>query len=269
MFNHEKIMIKNEAIYCHYENTGRPKVLFLHGFNSSHSFTFQIDNIKDRKYDIVSFDFPGAGKSTSNEKIDIKYYQEIALEVAKHFKIEESLVVGHSLGAASALYILEQKWAKKALLVAPLNPYILEEAIKNRVEILKNWLLPVSLSDAVESMKSLVFGNKNNYKDQVKKIGALFFKISQTKYKLLAPMVNKQILNTKWLKENLLPLYASSLDYEIISGKQDLFVPIGGLEKLASDFSKKITILDKCGHATFFEKPEEINEKIHEIISTF
>lgn len=267
MFKRGTTIINEEEIFYIFEDTGKPKVLFLHGFNSAHSFVFQLEKLENRDYDIVAFDFPGCGKSTANKDVDITYYQQISAKFVELFNLKGSLVVAHSLGAASALYLLDQTLVKYALLGGPLNPFTVDDVLKTRANTLKHWLLPKTLKDAIESSKNLVFGNKNNYKDQLKKIGSMFLKLTQIKYKLFSFMVNKQILNSKWLKENLEPLYANNKNYEIISGRQDLFVPLESLEQVQNKYHISLSILEECGHALFFEQSEKINEKINELVA--
>ncbi|UWV94182.1 alpha/beta hydrolase [Mycoplasmopsis cynos] len=71
----------------------KSKVLFLHGFNSSSNFAHQLYKLKNRDYDVVAFDFPGCGLSTSNSEITIQYYQKIALEFVNKINYKFDLVV--------------------------------------------------------------------------------------------------------------------------------------------------------------------------------
>ncbi|WAM08306.1 hypothetical protein ONA21_00860 [Mycoplasmopsis cynos] len=49
--------------------------------------------LKNRDYDVVAFDFPGCGLSTSNSEITIQYYQKIALEFVNKINYKFDLVV--------------------------------------------------------------------------------------------------------------------------------------------------------------------------------
>ncbi|MGZ9414528.1 alpha/beta fold hydrolase [Mycoplasma sp. 5370] len=268
----KEILIKNEKIFYIEENSGKPKVLFLHGFNSSHSFAQQVYKITDRNYDVVAFDFPGCGLSSNNGTITIEYYQQIAEEFVKETGISFNLVIGHSLGGASALHLLNNNLVPKALLAAPINYNILgtiaKETLKQSKERLNKWLLPKNYEEAYESSDNLVYENKNNYKKNLEKIANVFLTVTKNKFAVFNNLVRKQIINSSYLQKNIKNLYAINKDYEFISGTKDMFVPFISVAKIASDYNKNFIGLKNCGHALFFEKPNEINKRIEEIIKT-
>ncbi|WP_240463460.1 alpha/beta fold hydrolase [Mycoplasma procyoni] len=264
------IKILNEDIFYIEENNNKPKVLFLHGFASSSNFAQQVYNLKNRDYDVVAFDFPGCGKSTNNDEISIEHYQKIAEEFVKSLGYSFVLVVGHSLGGASALNLVINKIVPYALLGSPINYNILSSKIKETITQantrLQRWLLPKNLKDALESSDNLVYQNKNSYKDNLNKIAAVFLASSQAKEKNFLKMVTTQIVNPKYLKSNIKELYFRSDNYEFITGINDEFVPSLSIIKICQERSKNLTLLSDCGHALFFEKPEEINNRINFLI---
>lgn len=262
----KKIQVENEEIFYFLEENNRPKVLFLHGFNSSHNFIFQLRKNKNRNYDIVSFDFPGCGQSSNNDKISVENYQKIAVSFIKTLNLKVQIVVGHSLGAASALYVLNEKLAKKAILVAPLNPYIFELNLMEEMKKLGIWLLPRNLQEAKESLENLVFDNKFGFKNNLAKNAINFFKTVEKKELIFSYIVFKQILNLNWHKNVLLPLYDQKNDYYLVGGANDKFVSIKSVEKISLVFGKKMIKLEETGHAVFFERSEEVNAEIEKML---
>ncbi|UWD34196.1 alpha/beta fold hydrolase [Mesomycoplasma molare] len=266
----KKINLLNEEIIYVEENTGKPKVLFLHGFNSSYNFANQVYRLENRNYDIVAFDFPGCGESSNNNEISVELYQKISEEFIKQTNINFDLVIGHSLGGASALYLLNKNYVKKALLAAPINYNILntiaKETINQSIERLQKWLLPSNIEDATDSSNNLVYKEKNNYKKNISKIASVFLKLSQNKEKYFAKIVRHQIINPEFLKKEIKNLYKENKDYEFITGINDLFVPFLSVAKIANEYNKNIIGIKDCGHALFFEKPQEINDKINSLV---
>ncbi|MBG0730992.1 alpha/beta fold hydrolase [Mycoplasma sp. 'Moose RK'] len=261
-----KIPIENEEIFYFIEENNRPKVLFLHGFNSNQNFIFQLKNKKDRKYDIVAVDFPGCGLSSQNEEITVEKYQDIIAKFIKILDIDISLTVGHSLGCVITLFLLKEGLTKKAILVAPLNPYIFQAVFKNLIKNLNIWLLPKTLEDAKNCLKNLVFSDKLNFRSDLQKNAINFLKLVNKKRVFLKKIVTSQILNPDWHRRILLPLFQQQNDFLIIGAANDNFVPITSLEKISEKFKKKLITINDCGHAVFFEKSEEINIEIEKML---
>ncbi|WP_348602785.1 alpha/beta hydrolase [Mesomycoplasma hyopneumoniae] len=266
MVVNRKIKIDNEEIFYFLEDNNRPKVLFLHGFNSSHNFTFQLRQNKKRKYDIVAFDFPACGKSSNNQKISVENYQKIAVNFIKTLDLKVKIVVAHSLGAAIGLHILKENLAEKAILAGPLNPFIFDSSFKKQMERLGFWLLPRNLYEAKETVTNLFYKDKPNSEASLFKSAIAFFKLVEEKKELFSDMVFDQILNLDWHKNVLLPLYEQKNEYFLIGAEMDKFVPLRSVEKVGATFGKKVVKFEKTGHAIFYEKSDLINAEIEKIL---
>ncbi|TDV23569.1 pimeloyl-ACP methyl ester carboxylesterase [Mycoplasmopsis mustelae] len=271
----KKIQLLNETIHYIFEDTGKPKVLFLHGFNSASSFANQVYQLQNRNYDVVAIDFPGCGLSSAHSLISIEFYQQIAAEFIRQSGFDFSLVVGHSLGGASALYVLNCGLVSKAILAAPLNHEIFSEfpakqSLKlygsKAIERLGKWLLPQTFIEAYESSDNLIYEDKNNYRKNLEKIATGFLNTTKKKYNLFNFMVSNQILSINYLMQNIKSLYDENLNYEFIIGLNDVFVPYLSINSLANKYKKEMLVLENCGHALFFEKPNEVNERINQVI---
>lgn len=265
----ETIEILGETIFYLEENNNKPKVLFLHGFNSSSNFANEVYKLQNRNYDIIAIDFPGCGNSSANNVIKIEFYQQIAEEFVKAKKLTDFIVVGHSLGGASALHLVNKELAKYALLAAPINYNIFIGNIKKSQEKLKSWLLPTNIQEAKDSSEHLVYESKRNYKQNIEAISKAFLRITNLKRNMFYNLVIKQMVNPIYLKTQIKELYKEISPYEFITGDKDFFVPHKSIEAIAKAQNKKITLIKNCGHALFFEKPEEINQKIEEILKYF
>ncbi|MGZ9756638.1 alpha/beta fold hydrolase [Mycoplasma sp. 4423] len=264
------IELLNERIHYIEENTGKPKVLFLHGFNSSAAFANQVYLQKNRNYDVVAIDFPGCGFSSAKEAITIELYQQVALEFVKQYNYDFKLVIGHSLGGASALYLLNNNLVKKALLAAPINYEILDnklgESVEAAIKRMKSWLIPENYDSAYESSDNLIYNDKLDYRKNLSKVATMFLKLMDRKRPMFLNMVTSQILNPNYLKTSIKSLYQANNDYEFITGINDKFIPYFTIKNIANKMQKNVTLLQNCGHALFFEQPEAINKKINQLV---
>lgn len=253
-----KIKLLNEDINYIYEDTGKPKVLFLHGFNSNSKFA--LEATKNKNFDYISFDYPGCGLSSSNDFINIDLYQKITLEFVKYFKLNNILVVSHSLGAASALFLLKLKIAKFVILVSPLNYKLGSNDTNNKLKEIQKWLLPNTIQESYESMDKLVENKIHNYKENLNTIAKNFLKISNIKRKIFKYIVYEEIANRHYLENEIKKLYYSIEQTKIliVSGIEDNFVNIEGLRLISQDLKIELIELKNCGHALFFEQPEKI-----------
>ncbi|WAM09159.1 alpha/beta hydrolase [Mycoplasmopsis cynos] len=213
--------------------------------------------LKNRDYDVVAFDFPGCGLSTSNSEITIQYYQKIALEFVNKINYKFDLVVAHSLGGASALYLLNNKIVKKALLAAPINYNLLStfanETIEQGIKRIARWLVPKNYNDALESSDNLIYGNKLNYRKNITQKANAFLKLMEHKWMIFDKLVSKEILNPRYHKKIIKDLYAANNDYSFITGTMDKFVPFLSVAKIANEYNKDLIGIKDCGHAIFLK----------------
>ncbi|QPC29738.1 alpha/beta fold hydrolase [Mesomycoplasma hyorhinis] len=263
MFTRKTMDIDGELISYIEENNDKPKILFLHGFASSSEAAQQVYNLTNRSYGIIALDFPGCGHSSAKKDINIEYYQFIAKRFVEELNLKDFIVIGHSLGGASALHLLNEKLAKKAILAAPIN-YDMLHSTNQKVKL--KWLLPENLQQAYESVDSLVFVDRLNYKQNLDKTAQRFFNFMSIRKPVFLDMVVNQILNPDYLKNSIKNLYLANNDYEFIIGEKDLFVTYNSILSVALENHKKINSIPDCGHALFFEKPEEVNQIIEDII---
>ncbi len=86
-------------------------VVFLHGFGSSkedYADITRFSAFSDRR--VIAYDAPGCGESRCNDlsRIDIPFLVETALTVLDHYGVDRFHLVGHSMGALTALMLARQ-----------------------------------------------------------------------------------------------------------------------------------------------------------------
>lgn len=267
MLENKSIMLLGETINYIYEETGKVKVLFLHGFNSSLKFAAEIYKL-ERNFDIVAFDFPGCGKSSAHNPINIEFYQNITLVFIEQLRLKDFYIVAHSLGGASALKALEKNSTiKHAILGAPINHMLIKDNDIVSLLKLKSWLLPDKIEDAIESTDSLVYRPIATYKSSISNIAKAFLKIVARKKILFHEIVENQILNPQYLETKIKALYDNApANYSFIIGDHDLFVSKKAIDKIALEKNKIVHTIPLCGHAPFYEYPEEVLQIIEKTI---
>ncbi|MCR8613289.1 MAG: alpha/beta hydrolase [Mycoplasma sp.] len=260
-----KIDILGETIEYYIENNNKQKILFLHGLNSSQKFLYSLKN-KKRTYDIVSFDFPGNGLSTANNLISIENYQKITEKFIEELKLNDLIVLGHSLGAASAVYVGKMRQVKKVVLVSPFTPYW----YKHRHNSLVTWIRPRNIDELKSSFLNLIYKpeNKKVYYNNVNSTASRFIKKIIKMRDKNNYLFFKEILNKDYLyNEKTMSYYKSSKRKQIvIQGKDDLFVSWKSIEEYKKKFHVKVIYLEKCGHSPIFEKSDEVNQVLNSII---
>lgn len=119
--NEEKIWKYNYKI--HINNKNAPNVVFIHGFNSSHSgFWSTFKQMQNVNY--YSFTFPGNNLTHAYDyQLNTLAYAKLVIRFIKKFQISNPILVGHSMGGGIALIVnkLAPKLAKKIVCVAPMN----------------------------------------------------------------------------------------------------------------------------------------------------
>jgi soluble epoxide hydrolase / lipid-phosphate phosphatase len=87
------------SYYRYVSTTGKPTILFLHGFPSTHrDWISQIDHFKAEGYGIVAPDLLGYGKTSAPE--DVKEYKiqgitQDVINVLDACKVERAISVAH------------------------------------------------------------------------------------------------------------------------------------------------------------------------------
>lgn len=103
----KSLSFNNRRVAYQIEGKGFPVVL-LHGFceDSKVWEDFKLDLLEER-YRVLTIDLPGFGDSEPVETASISYYAEAVVAVIEACKLEQLVLVGHSMGGYTALAIAE------------------------------------------------------------------------------------------------------------------------------------------------------------------
>ena len=88
--------------YRYLKNKNKKTIVFLHGYNgNSKSWAYQFKFFK-HNYSLISFDFPGFGKSDDMKDPDMFKVSDLIIRALENLKIREYYIVGHSMGGMLA-----------------------------------------------------------------------------------------------------------------------------------------------------------------------
>ena len=104
----KELMFRGRRLHYKIEGSGTPVVL-IHGFAEDHSiWRYQIEALS-KKHQIITPDIPGSGKSEAmeDEEINIEDFAEAIDKVIEAEKIDQFILMGHSMGGYISLAYLE------------------------------------------------------------------------------------------------------------------------------------------------------------------
>ena len=88
--------------YRYLKNKNKKTIVFLHGYNgNSKSWAYQFKYFKNN-YSLISFDFPGFGKSDNMKDPDMFKVSDLIIRALENLKIREYYIIGHSMGGMLA-----------------------------------------------------------------------------------------------------------------------------------------------------------------------
>ncbi|WP_027119685.1 alpha/beta fold hydrolase [[Mycoplasma] testudinis] len=263
MTEHKTIKLKNYDAYYSFQDTNKPKVLFIHGFGGDHTRFIELKEI-NKEYDLIAVDLPGRGKTQSTNKNKQEFlpadYQEFIIDFIQTLNIKIDLVTSTSLGALTALYALDANLIAKGLLFSPYN-YVPNP--KERNEILQNYLIPENELIAKLSILDLTINRK---KDFLEKLDAITIGImnnktfNETTFKKFVRM----LVDEKFVNETVKPLYIRNAKKIVIANADhDFYIPLTNVKILCQELKIKLHEVPFAGHLIFADNPIECNRLIN------
>ncbi|QJR44383.1 alpha/beta fold hydrolase [Mycoplasma miroungirhinis] len=245
-----------------WEESKKPILLFIHGFGDSWGTIKPIINIKNRPFFVAAIDMPGCGKSSWHVRpLTLEHYFEVVGSfVDSVLKNRDVYVIGHSLGALSALYLLRTHRAKFATLVGP-SHYLINKA---KIKFGKKYLIPITRENAIESYLKLT-NTPEAFKKEAEVYANMIVNNSNLRFKKFHYIVDQQMLNLEYVFENYYDWYKATNNYQLCVGEFDQYTTVEEIQLVAKQMHKKIKIIKNAGHATFYDNAQEIYEFVLEM----
>jgi len=144
--------IEVENLKIAYKDEGSGQVILcLHALGHSSKDFLSLYSLSHNNFRVVTIDFPGHGISDNpNQIISSKYFAKITDEFIKKLNLKNLIIIGNSIGGATALRITSNNANIRKLVLA--NPAGLDK---------KGWLAPLFLNYMIHFFQNGVYKKKN------------------------------------------------------------------------------------------------------------
>lgn len=251
--------INNINLFVKDEGIGNPTLVFLHFWGGSSATWNGITSLLKEDHRCISYDSRGWGKSDKPETgYSIDSLAIDALALIDELKLDNYIIVGHSMGGKVAQYIAAQKpvGLKKLILVAP-SPSV-------------STLLPQDMADVMRNAYTSIEGI-NGTIDSV-------FKGADIKPEVREELVSGMLNHTNdsrlgWtdiaLKEDVsagvdqikIPVLIIAGQYDIVDTPERLEAEVQAIIP-----GSQMEIISGVGHLSMLQKPEIVAELIADFI---
>lgn len=248
------VEIDNLKIAYKDEGSGQV-VLCLHALGHSSKDFLSLYSLPNNNFRVISIDFPGHGISDNpKQTISSTYFAKITDEFIKKLDLKNLIIIGNSIGGATAIRIASDNANIRKLVLA--NPAGLDK---------KGWLAPIFLNYMIRFFKNGV-DKKANFQDKFSKYynkvltsdTALARKneIVKDAYKL-APILVQGWKSFKQAEEDLRSLIKTvNCPVLFTWGMNDKFVQFGRNKQAIKQFKNYTLIKYKIGHTPYIECPD-------------
>lgn len=250
----------SEPLYYTREGSGRPLVL-LHGFLEDLSM---YENLMESfpSYETIRIDLPGHGKSPGYDitHYSMKFMAEKVAELLEFLKIEEPIVIGHSMGGYVGLELLclidldrlilfnSNFWADSEERKANRNR-VIEVVKKNKTVFL------------LEAIRNLFFIDTEETREEIKKLVEAGTQLE----------IEDIIKSTIGLRDRLdhsetIEKFASQI--EVVQAENDPIIPLEFMQNQLNGFKKRpeLHIIQNSGHMSVWENPKATNRILTELV---
>lgn len=240
-------------------------IVLIHGFPFSREMWKPQVEFLEKKYQVITYDLRGHGKSGEGEgQYFMEYFVDDLIALMDHLKISSSVICGFSMGGYIALRAIERNPEKfKGLILADTkseadsNEAKLKRAAGLRVVksqgvatfaegFLKGALAPETFSanpDLVEKLKLIILSNK-----PIGICGALLALACRT--------------------DTSASLSKISVPTLILVGEKDAITPPSVSEVMKEKIARsKLEVIPGAGHLSNLENSKDFNKKLDEFLS--
>jgi len=247
-------------------NFRRKTLVFIHGLSGSSSAWIPYEDFFSKKYNVLSFDLRGHGKS-----FRMKNYGDLSFDkmsedlyaLLKHEKVKKFILVSHSLGTLVAFDFINRykKMIEKTIFLSP--DYNSSE--RGSTKVLKYLFLPTKIMNYFPMIKH--FGKQVDYSFH-KNSGDWNVK------RMIADISNTGLRNfffctlyscypnyTEVLRDLKMPVL-------IVHGRKDSIIPVKKSEEMNKLVkNSKLVILEDADHIVVLNNFNEVSREIEKFIS--
>ena len=220
-------------------------VFFLHGLGGNiYNWAYQTKYFSETN-NVVSLELPGHGRSSGKGGSSIEFYTELIRKFLDIMKLNNLVIVGHSMGGVISLdFAFKFPERVKALVLV---------ATSAKFDIPTQKLM--ELKNNMES----IFGSLEKAKEKMKDIDDRLV-TNDLMVMLGDVMAVKKYDGTSHLSELKMPTL-------VIGGADDILAPVSYSEQLhASIKNSELRVIENAGHMVMVEAPQEFNAALEEFL---
>ncbi len=244
----------------------RHTIVFVHGLSGSSSAWLPYESKFKNKFNVLSFDLRGHGKSFRPDRLSahsITYFASDLYRIIKKENIKKFIMVAHSFGNFIALdFINKHQKMLKALILISADASL---AKRKRIQIIRPFFTISKLINYFPQIKKK--GKHVDYKKYIAtgdwNISRMFVDIKNTGLRThIFSLYNAYSFNCNYLHKIKIPTL-------IIHGKKDTIFPIkAGIQLNKSIKNSKLIIFENANHIIVLNNFKELYEELNEFIKS-
>jgi 3-oxoadipate enol-lactonase len=241
------------------DGSGVP-IMFVHGLGgSSNSFQTLMHDMRD--FRCLRVDLPGSARSRlPHEKLTIEWLVRSVTETAQNLGAWPTHLVGHSMGTIICQHIAALM--PEAVLSMTLFAPILEPSDSARQRIRERAKIAMGQGMCVVADQVIEVGLSSHSKSQCP-LAAAFVRESHMRQDAESFAQTCEALASATAAD-LRMIKCPTL---LVTGDEDMVAPPSAMQAMAEKLkSSKTRILDRCGHWTMIEKPNECSKLLSEFL---
>lgn len=269
----KRMCIDNVNVYYEYHqsshNSGNRTFLLIHGFLSS-TFSFrQLIPLLRKKFNVVSVDLPGFGKSEKSLTFRYSYanYAQIMIRLIDRLSLRNTVLIGHSMGGQIALNVAKQipdtiercillsssaylKKARRIIIYSSYLPFV--------GYFMKQWF---GKKDVKKNLRTVVYDPSLITKEMIAGYSEPFYEKGFLDCMLRLLRHREGDMTSDELRTIQTPCL-------VVWGKEDRVIPLKIGEKLVTDLPQaKLVCYEKTGHLVSEEKPQQLYDDILQFLN--
>lgn len=248
-----------ERMQVEVEGSGDP-VIMLHGLGgTSNTFCPQVIGLGGR-YRTIRPDLPGSGRSPLAGSLTIQSMVDAVVRAAKAVGAERAHFVGHSMGTIVCQHIAEQhpELVRSLALFGPIHqpPEPARKGLADRAAKARNEGMPGIADQIVQA--TLSGDTKSNAPVAVALVREFIMRQDAEGYaRNCEALAAAQPANLDRIK----------CPVRLVTGDEDPVAPASNARTMAERLSDaRVTILNRCGHWSTIERPQDCNQVLKELL---
>lgn len=263
--NYTSISVNGVAISYEDSGTGSIPVIFIHGFPfDKSSWQSQMEFLKT-KCRVIAYDIRGFGKSDAGkEKLSIELFADDLIKFMDNLGIKKAIVCGLSMGGYILLNAISRYPEKfEAIILCDTQCIADTDEVREK----RNKSIDLIMKDGLMGY-TVAFIKNIFYDESLETKKEAVEKIKNTILSTSPEIITGTLSALAQRKETCSSLHKISVPALIICGKEDKVTPLAQSEFLRTHIpGATLHTIDKAGHMSNLEQPDEFNWYISAFIS--